>query len=193
MQPSTPKQHLNVKRLCQQFVLRSLWLLGCTIPLYYTTLSFALALDQTKVLELSANRADIDQQNHLGQYDGRVELDQGTTHLRAAKATTETDNHQQLIAAIAYGDKTQRAHYWTQTALDKPVLHAYAEIIRYYPAQHRIELEGHAEVTQGSDSLSAAKICYDTLKQRVITQNDKQLRTVITFHPKSSGQVGNIE
>ena len=184
MQPSTLKQ--PPKRSLPVY----LWLLligFLTLSVGYVTPVIALADDQTKVLDLSANSADLDQKTHHGQYVGNVELNQGTTHLRAAKASTDTDEHHQLITAIAYGDKTDRAHYWTQTAEDKPLMHAYADIIRYFPEQHRIELEGHAEVIQGHDSLSAAKICYDTLKQRVITQNNKQLRTMIIFHPKSSG------
>lgn len=153
---------------------------------------FALPEDKNKTLELSANTADLNQQDKHGEYNGGVELDQGTTHLRAAKAITNTDKNNKLVSAFAYGDPTlpsknhgSLAHYWTQTSVDKPILHAWAEIIRYYPSRHIIELIGRARVKQGDDSLVAPKIFYDTLNQHVIAKNDGKTRTEIIFHPES--------
>ncbi|OGV49942.1 MAG: LPS export ABC transporter periplasmic protein LptC [Legionellales bacterium RIFCSPHIGHO2_12_FULL_42_9] len=90
-----------------------------------------------------------------------------------------------------YGDSTlpaenpeRLAHYWTQPAVDKPVMHAWAEIIHYYAKRHRIELIGHARVEQGDNSLVAPTIFYDTLKQHVIAKNKGKIRTVIIFHPE---------
>ena len=47
---------------------------------------------------------------------------------------------------------------------NKPPFHAYADTIRYYPLRHLIELIGNARVEQGNNSLSAAKITYDTVE-----------------------------
>ena len=157
----------------------------------------ALPDDQSKPLELSANTADLNHQDKHGEYNGRVELDQGTTHLRAAKAITNTDKDNKLVSAFAYGDPSlapgdpdRLAHYWTETAVDKPVMHAFAEIIRYYPKRHLIELIGQARVEQGNDSLAAPKIFYDTLKQHVIAEHDGKTRTMIIFHPKPGNPTG---
>ena len=163
-------------------------LLLLVLPVYK---GIALPEDKNQTLELSANTADINQQKQRGEYNGRVALNQGTTHLRASKAITHTDKNNHLISAVAYGnpsldaDNAERlAHYWTETALDKPTMHAWAEIIRYYPNRHLIELIGHARVEQGDDSLVAGKIFYDTLKQHVIAENVGETRTEIIFQPE---------
>jgi len=144
----------------------------------------ALPDDRQKVAQLSAETADLNQQDHRGIYTGDVQFDQGTTHLRAAKAITEGDQHNKLTYAIAFGDKQELAHFWTQTALDKPLLHAYAREIRYYPDKHLIKLVGDARVEQGDNSFTAPTISYDTLKQHVISKSDGTTRTVIIFHPE---------
>lgn len=145
---------------------------------------FALPEDREKRMELSADSADITQIAHHGEYIGHVELDQGSTHLRAAKAITEGDKRNKLVLAVAEGNKKEQAHCWTLTAVDKPPLHAYADIIRYLPEQHTIELIGNAKVIQGDNSFSAHKIIYDTVKQHVISKSDGKTRTTIIFHPE---------
>ena len=148
-----------------------------------TSLSFALPDDRAQATQLQARTADLDQQSHRGIYRGDVELDQGTTHIRAARAITEGDAKNQLIKAIIIGNKKEQAHYWTLTAIDKPPLHAYADTINYYPERHLIELLGHARVEQGDDSFSANQISYDTLRQHVISNGDGKGRTTIIIHP----------
>lgn len=146
-------------------------------------LCFALPDDREKTLELSADSADLNQQTHRGEFIGHVKLDQGSSHLRAAKAITEGDQLNKLTLAIANGDEKDQAHYWTLTAPDKPPLHAYADMIRYYPSRHLIELVGNARVLQGDNSFAAPKISYDTLKQHVLSQSDGKARTTIIIHP----------
>ncbi|WP_019217309.1 lipopolysaccharide transport periplasmic protein LptA [Legionella tunisiensis] len=148
-----------------------------------SNLSLAMPDDREKLVELSADSADLNQQTHRGEYVGEVQFDQGTTHLRAAKAITEGDKYNKLIFAVAEGNDKGQAHYWTQTAIDKPLLHAYADIIRYYPNRHLIELIGNARVSQGDNSFAAPKISYDTLKQHVVSKSDGKTRTTIIIHP----------
>lgn len=156
-----------------------------TLLLLILTSNHSLAMpdDREKLVELSADSADLNQQTHRGEYIGDVQFDQGTTHLRAAKAITEGDKHNKLVFAVAEGNDKEQAHYWTQTAIDKPLLHAYADIIRYYPNRHLIELIGNAHVSQGDNSFTAPKISYDTLKQHVVSKSDGKTRTTIIIHP----------
>jgi lipopolysaccharide export system protein LptA len=144
----------------------------------------AMPDDHKQVAQLSADSADLNQQTHYGEYIGNVVFDQGTTHLRASKAVTQGNEQNKLTVAIALGDNNIQAHYWEQTAPDKPLLHAYANEIRYYPIRHLIELTGDAQVIQGENSLKAPKISYDTLKKHVISKSYGAARTVIIFHPE---------
>lgn len=148
-------------------------------------LCFAMPDDRKQIVHLSANSADIDQLNHRGTYTGNVEFDQGTTHLRAAEAMTEGNEKNQLVKAIIKGSQLAQAHYWEQTDVHKPLVHAFADTIYYYPDRHLIELIGHARVEQGKDSFSAPQISYDTLHQHVLSKNDKETRTTIIIHPET--------
>jgi lipopolysaccharide export system protein LptA len=134
-------------------------------------------------MQLSAGSADLNQQDHRGIYIENVKLDQGTTHIRAAKAVTEGNSKNQLTKAIIHGNKETQAHYWTLTDTKKPPMHAFADIIYYYPAKHIITLVGNARVEQGEDSFSAPSITYDTLHQHVISKSDGQGPTTIVIHP----------
>jgi lipopolysaccharide export system protein LptA len=158
--------------------------LSLSLILPASTVSWAMSNDREKVAELSADTANLDQQTHRGEYTGHVEFNQGTSHLRAAKAITQGSPQNKLILAIALGNKDNQAHYWTQTEADKPLLHAYADKICYYPERHLIELMGHAHVSQGDNSFSGPKISYDTEKQHVISKGKGKNRTLIIIHPE---------
>src|SRR3990167_4621864 len=110
----------------------------------YPCLCLGLASDRAQILSLSADHAELSQETRQGIFTGHVIFNQGSTHIRASKAVTTTNRQNQLDAAIAYGSAEQPAHFWTQTALDKPSLHAYAREMRYYPEKHTIELRGNA-------------------------------------------------
>ncbi|MDP3704547.1 MAG: lipopolysaccharide transport periplasmic protein LptA [Legionellaceae bacterium] len=153
--------------------------------------SFALPEDSQAVLEMHAGSADINQETHRGIFIGNVELDQGTTHIRAVKAITESNAKNQLTKAIIRGDTEHQAHYSVLVALDKPLLHAYADTIYYYPGKHTIKLIGHAHVEQGNNSFSAPIICYDTLHQHVTSEQKDNERTLIIFHPDRPSKISH--
>lgn len=155
------------------------------ILLFTTPLGFALPTDKNQILNFRANTADINQETHLGTFNDKVELDQGSTHLRASRATTEFNDKNKLIKAIAEGSKREQAHFWTLMDEKKPPLHAYANTIRYFPEKNLIQLVGRAHVEQGSDSFSAPLIDYDTLHQHVLSQSNGQGQTLIVIHPEN--------
>jgi lipopolysaccharide export system protein LptA len=149
-----------------------------------SSIGYALPTDKEQVMHVVSDSADLSQQNHKGIYTGNVEFIQGTTNLHATRAITEGNLKNQLTLAIAIGSKGKQAHYWTETGPDKPPFHAYADTIKYYPLKHTIELVGHARVEQGLNSLSAAKITYDTIEQHVLSNGDGTTRTTIILYPE---------
>ena len=150
-----------------------------------STASFALPTDQNQVVNVRAGSADINQQTHQGIYKDHVQLEQGTTHIESNQATTTGNDKNQLISAMITGTQDQQAHYSTMTEIDKPPLHAYADIIKYYPQRHLIELIGHARVEQGKNVFSAAKISFNTQTHHVVSQSDGKQRTTIIFYPET--------
>ena len=151
--------------------------------LLFTSSCFALPDDRAQIMHFRADTAELNHHTHRGIYVGDVQLDQGSTHIRAAEAITEGNLKNQLIKAIIKGNKAAQAHYWTLATADKLPVHAYADIIYYYPEKHSIELVGNAKVEQGTDSFSAPTIRYNTLNQCVVSENDSKSRTTITIHP----------
>lgn len=152
--------------------------------LLVTGLSYALPSDKNEIIHVDADTADLNQLTHKGTYSGHIHFNQGTTNLHANKAITEGNEKNQLVLAVAKGSTTEQAHFWTQTAVDKPVLHAYANTIRYYAQKHLIALIGNAKVLQGENSFSAPRIYYNTLKQQVISKNNGSHQTQIVFYPE---------
>lgn len=146
----------------------------------------ALPEDKEKVMYLSADSADISQSEHRGVYSGNVQVDQGTTHLRATKVITDGDKNNKLAKAIAIGDKKNQAHYWSKTNANKPITHAKADKIYYLPKDNIIKLVGNACITQGKNTFRASSIVYDTLKEHVVANNkgDKKRTTIILYPEK---------
>lgn len=169
--------HIMVKLKYQKRILIAL--------LCLSTASFALPTDQNQVVNVRAGSADINQQTHQGIYTDHVTFEQGTTHIESNQATTTGNDKNQLITAIITGTKDQQAHFSTMTALDKPALHAYADIIKYYPKRHLIKLIGNARVEQGKNIFRAAKITFNTQTHHVVSQSDQNQRTIIIFYPET--------
>lgn len=162
----------------------ALELLSC-ITFFLATPCFALPEDSQAVLEMHSGSADMNQATHRGVFLDHVALDQGTTHIRALKAMTKSNEKNQLTEAIIIGNTEHPAHYWVLMAAEKPILHAYADTMYYYPAKHVIKLVGHAHLEQGKNSFSAPIICYDTLHHHALSEQKNNERTVIVFHPET--------
>lgn len=130
---------------------------------------YALPQDSKEPLFVRADSVDLNQKQHLGTYVGKVAVDQGSTHIRAAKAVTIGDDHNRLIKAVIEGDALTQAHYWTLQKPNKPVMHAYADILFYSPKDHQIKLIGHASVIQDHNKISASQLDYNLTTQQLIT------------------------
>lgn len=162
---------------------RTILFLALTLFSLYPTIALSLNSDKEAVLHVRADSADMDQSRHEGLYIGHVSLKKGASHLRAHWAKTSGDASNQLVLAIAKGNGEKQAHYWTRSAPDKPVLHAYADEIYYYPKQHLIELRGNARVVQGDNSFTAPIMKYDMLKQHLTSNKQGDQRIHITYYP----------
>ena len=167
----------------RQIMVKKSLLLGWLLCI--SQLCVALPNDNTQVLHVQAGAADINQHTLRGTYINDVQLTQGSTHLHASEASTTTDSEHQLILAIIKGSDKKQAHYWTKPDVNKPIVHAYADVIKYYPKQHLIELTGHARVIQGKNSFSAPTIRYDTINQHVMSNGVAgHERTRLIFYPE---------
>jgi lipopolysaccharide export system protein LptA len=143
---------------------------------------FALPTDTHKRLLMQAKTADIKQQKGVATFHGNVQADQGLTHLRAQSAKTFFDKKNHLKLAIAYGSHKLLAHYWTLPHLNRPLLHAYAKTIKYYPSQGKVILIGHARLQQGGNAYRAPEIIYYMKQNRIVSPQHNKGRTTIVFN-----------
>ena len=151
--------------------------------LMYPYISYALDSDGDEPIYVQSDAAQINNSTGFGEYMGNVVMDQGTTHITADHATTTTDDDGDLVEATAQGSTDEQVHYWTRTALDKPLFHAYADRMEYKAQEDKIYLYGNAQITQGDDSYSAPTIEYDMVADQVVSPENQAGRTTIIIHP----------
>ncbi len=159
------------------------WLIALTITLI-SSAAFALEDDQNQPISVQADSVTIDNKVGKSQYEGNVAVQNGSTHLTAAKAVVYTTKENSIKEAIAYGAGKVQAHYWTMTDPKKPELHAYADMIQIFPDKHLVYLIGNAKVNQGDDSYQAPKIEYNSETQHVFSPQSTHGRTTIVIHPQ---------
>lgn len=145
--------------------------------------AFALD-DKNQPVSVQADSVSIDNKEGQSQYEGNVLVQQGSTHLTAAKAVVYTTKENSIREAVAYGAGKVQAHYWTITDPKKPELHAYADTIQIFPDKHIVYLIGNAKVSQGEDLYQAPRIEYNSETQHVFSPQSKQGRTTIVIHPQ---------
>lgn len=143
--------------------------------------TFALPSDAKATMYISAETAQVDKLTGDSVYIGNVTVDRGTTHVTADKLTVKTVNGKAVLLT-AYGNPNKLAHYQTKTDINKPVLDAYALVLKYYPPQHVMELIGKAHVTQGNNQVDGPHLQYD-VKNRVLVaiKDNSQTSEKTTF------------
>lgn len=128
-------------------------------------------------IEVQANTLVVDEKAGRAQYAGSVHVVQGGATMDAETLTVETEN-----------GKVSRL-----TAKGSPVIFsvpeeqrtARAETVVYEPAQGVLTLTGKAELRQGGDLLSGAKIIYDLQNRSGSAVGDGQsrVRSVLQTEP----------
>jgi len=151
-----------------------------TLPLLLLLLTHKAHADKLP-LSLMADQVSFDQKQGVGHYVGNVALDQGGNHLRSNKASSKTDAKHQLSLATAYGNEKNPAHFW-RTETKKAPLHAYANLIHYYPAEKKIVLIGNVKVKQGLNQFAAAKLTYYLETAKIVASKSGDSRPTIVLY-----------
>jgi lipopolysaccharide export system protein LptA len=146
--------------------------------------AFALEDDKNQPVSVQADSVSIDNKEGKSQYEGNVSVQNGSTHLTAAKAVVYTTKENSIKEAIAYGAGKVQAHYSTITDPKKPELNAYADTIQIFPDKHIVYLIGNAKVSQGDDFYQAPRIEYNSETQHVFSPQSAHGRTTIVIHPQ---------
>jgi lipopolysaccharide export system protein LptA len=152
--------------------------------------ALALDSDRTQPVELSAERAEMNNTTGVSVYTGDVVLIQGTMRITADKMTVYTTAAGDLARVIAEG---KNATFRQLPEGQQEYVHARATYMEYQPqAPGHILLQGSAVLTQGKNEFKGEAIRYDMQQDTVSAQSpkysDKRIR--ITFFPEKVSAVG---
>lgn len=165
------------------------YLIHSTILLSFVSVSTeALPNDHQAILHISADSSEYHYPARETCFIGHVSVDQGTTHMRAARLVTKKNSNNKIQYAFAYGNK-QPVHYWTQPQKDGQWLHAYAKMIQFYPLVAQIVLLGNVNITHHGHRFQGQAIVYNIKKQTITVPSIPTQRATFLIEAEQLNQV----
>ncbi len=161
--------------------------------LLLTNLCWALPQDKQQPIEISADRAEIDDHSGTAIYSGNVKLTQGSLQLNADKLTLHTDSNGDIRQLVAQG---QPAHFQQQHQADAPITHGYGQTIEFDIQLDLLTLTEQAKLLRAEDSFSGKRIQVDTTKNVIQAFSDKRQpdsRVQMIIQPRSTKEPAAAE
>lgn len=137
----------------------------------------ALPDDPEQPIAIESDRAVRDEKAGTTIYIGDVELIQGSLKILAERLEIFHNDDNEVDAIIGYG---KPAYVEQRPDIDKPLVKARGETIRYFVVQERLQLEDNASIEQDGSTVSSNKIDY-YIKDEVVkaSGSDQRVRVVI--------------
>jgi len=145
----------------------------------------ALPEDKKQPLHLFADGVMVDYLKGMTELDGHARITQGTTILLGDKMVIYTDDHQELIKVIAYGDQQHPASYQTLPLPTEAVFSASADRITYIRAEELALFEGNAHARSGLNQFDGPEFEYHTDQQKVVTRKTPNQHSSIIIYPET--------
>lgn len=146
------------------------YLLLC-VSIVLAPLAWALPQDKQQPIEISADRAEIDDQAGTATYSGSVTLTQGSLLLNADKLTLHTDSKGDIRLLVAQG---RPAHFQQQHQANAPITHGYGLTVEFDVQLDLLTLTEQAKLLRADNSFSGTRIQVDTTKNVIQAFSDKQ-------------------
>lgn len=140
----------------------------------------ALPNDQKALMYITAASSEYNYKLRETRFEGQVKVDQGTTHLEADRVITKRNAQNKIHEALAFG-LLQPVHYWTYPKKGEKMLHAYAKLMRLYPLESRIVLEGDVRLRQGENRFQGQIIVYNIKSQTITVPPTKNSRATFVI------------
>jgi lipopolysaccharide export system protein LptA len=121
-------------------------------------------------------------------FEGSVQVDQGTTHLTADRVVTHKNEHNKIIEAVAYGDE-KPVHYWSRPLKHEKEIHAQARMMKFYPLESKVVLEGNVIVVQGENRFQGQIIVYNIKQQTITVPPSKNSRATFVIEANEIKQL----
>lgn len=132
----------------------------------------ALPNDGDQPIHLTADKALRDEKKGVTIYTGNVQMQQGSMELEADTLTIyhTSDDPSEIVA------EGKPAKMRQQPELGKGVVHAQADVIKYFKNEDRVHLQTNAHIEQDGSVVDGDSIDYLMEKQLITAQSD-QTRT----------------
>lgn len=141
---------------------------------------YALAQDHKELMHIVSDSSQYNYKMGETWFEGQVKVDQGTTHLTADRLITKKNAQNKIQEALAFGLQ-QPAHYWSYPKKGEKMLHAQAKLMKLYPLESRIVLEGDVLVTQGENRFQGQIIVYNIKLQTITVPPTKNSRATFVI------------
>lgn len=156
--------------------------------LFFFTLSLALSTanalpnDGHQKVHITADATTYNFKTGVTVFTGHVIANQGSTQVTAEKLITKSNANHEIQEITAYGQDKTQAHYSTlPRPADRP-LHAFGDVIEYYPLNASVTLHKHVTVTQGENSFQGELIHYNMNEQTITVPPTPNARAVIVYN-----------
>ena len=145
-----------------------LWLL-ILLANFQAVVTHALPDDGDQPIYLTADKAMRDEKKGVTIYTGNVQMQQGSIELEADTLTIyhTSDDPSEIVA------EGKPARMRQQPELDKGVVHAHADIIKYFKNEDRVHLQTNAHIEQDGSVVDGDSIDYLMEKQLITAQSDQ--------------------
>ena len=150
------------------------------LSLCFNNCSFASS-DSTQPLKIQADTANLDHAAGVAEYDGNVNVDQGSRHLSSDHLTIIRNAHNKIEVIIATGSP---ATFHAQEDPKKPKGTGSAKTIKYYPAQDCVDLLDEAELSKDGDTITGPILNYNFTSGNLQTNSKADKRVTFVLQPK---------
>lgn len=158
----------------------------CVLLTFTAVLAQALPDDRDQPIHITADKAQRDEKKGVTIYSGNVHLVQGSLELEAEKLTIfHTSQDAEEIIAEGHPAKMRQ-----QPEMNKAIVDAHANIIKYYRTEERVHLQTDARIEQDGAVVAGDSIEYLIAKQLITAESDKtrQGTKVVVVIPPSLQQ-----
>ncbi|MGJ8524905.1 Lipopolysaccharide export system protein LptA [Halomonadaceae bacterium LMG 33818] len=165
--------------------------------------ALAAAPDTSLPIHVVSNQLTADNNSKVVTYTGNVHVTQGGLTLDADRVNLYLDNSNNLVRVKATGTANKRAFVQQAATATAPLMRGWGNVINYWVTQHKMDMQGNAELHRGTDTFTGPFVEYYIDSRRVNANgsgnnakggstgdasNSTSGRVNMTFTPSSNGQ-----
>lgn len=167
--------------------------------------ALAAAPDTSLPIHVVSNQLTADNNSKVVTYTGNVHVTQGGLTLDADRVNLYLDNTNNLVRVKATGTANKRAFVQQAATATAPLMRGWGNVINYWVPQHKMDMQGNAELHRGTDTFNGPFVEYYIDSRRVnangsgsgstkgnntdnAASNSNSGRVNMTFTPSSNGK-----